>query len=152
MDAIIQHLQEHMAIYVVAVVVVLPLLYAFRYWTFPVIFHAVEGVFYFACVHMVIAGLVRFFQYFKSQTEMENALGPGEAQAAFTTPVNFNFWQKDLYNPEWLFFLEIAAILGIAYVVLKLRPVNYKRKNRYQGKKAQGAKAKKNPAFDYGNN
>lgn len=139
-----------MAIYVVAVVVVVPLLYAFRRWTFPVIFHSVEGVFYFVCVHMVIAGMVRFFQYFKSETEMENALGPGEQALAMTTPVNINFWQKDLYNPEWLFYFEIAVILGIAYVVLKLRPVNYKRKNRYKGKKAQGAKATKNPAFNYG--
>lgn len=149
MDAVLEHLQEHMAIYIVAAVVVLPLTYAFRQWTFPVIFHGLEGAFYFVCLHLVLGGMVRFFQYFKSETEMESALGTAGARAPFTTPMNLDLWQRELYEPEWLFYVEIGLILAIAYVVLRMRPVNYKRKNRYTGKAGgPGSKIKK-PKYSY---
>lgn len=134
MDVVIQHVQEHLAIYVTGGAVLLPLLYVFRYWTFPVLFHGSEIAFYLAIFHFITGGLVRFFWYFKSQTQMENALGPAEAQANWTTPINLEFWKRDRYEPEWLFFFEIGAAVCILFLVYKFRPVKYNRKNRYKGK------------------
>lgn len=147
MDVAIQHIQAHLAIYVTGAAVLLPLLYAFRYWTFPVIFHAIELTLYLSLFHVVTGGLVRFFQYFKSQTQMENALGPGAQEAAWTTPINLNFWQKDLYEPIGLFYFEIGAAVFLLFLVYKFRPVKYNRKNRYKGKEEGDYKKKKKSIY-----
>lgn len=134
MDVLIQNIQENAVAYGVTAAVLIPLIYAFRQHTFPIIFHSLEAVFYMVTFHLVLGGMVRFFQYFKSASRMENALGEAAATPVITTPINMNFWQKELYEPEWLFYFEAGAALFLLFVVIKLRPVRYSGKNRYKGK------------------
>lgn len=136
MDAILTHIQDNMAAYIVAAAVILPILIAFRKYTGPVIFRIIEGCTYFAGVHLLIGGFTRFAWYFKSSSQMQNNIAQ-EAVKPFTTPFSFEFYQKELYNPQWVFWLEVASIFGILYIITVLRPVSISQKNTYKGKANQ---------------
>ncbi|MCH7959548.1 MAG: hypothetical protein IID08_05435 [Candidatus Hydrogenedentes bacterium] len=150
MDALLQNIQENAVAYGVTAAVLVPLIYAFRQHTFPIIFHTLEAAFYMCSFHLVLGGMVRFFQYFKSASHMENALGEAAATPVMTTPINLNFWQRELYEPEWLFYFEVAAALALLFLVIKIRPVRYKGKNRYKGKDGgRGSRRVKKSAHTY---
>lgn len=134
MQPIIQHVQEHLALYVGGVVLVLPLLYLFRKQTAPVLYHTAEYLIYCTVFHFVVGGLFRVGSWFRLETSFRNHDGSIAADyVAFTNPLNFNFWQKELYNPEWLFYFEIAAAAGFLYLVIVVRPMRFKR-NVYKGR------------------
>lgn len=137
MDAILAHIQDNLTAYIIGAVFILPVLIAFRQYTGPVIFRTLEGCTYFAMFHLCVAGLTRFAWYFKSSSQFENNAAAEEAMTPFTTPVNLQFYQKELYSPQWIYWVEVAAILGVIYIVVVLRPVSISQKNKYKGKTNQ---------------
>lgn len=136
MDAILTHIQDNMVAYIVGAAFILPVLVAFRKYTGPVIFRIIEGCTYFTAVHFGIGLFTRFAWYFKSSSQMQNNVAKVMVEP-FTTPLNFNFYQKELYNPQWIFWVEVVAIFGILYIITVLRPVSISQKNTYKGKTNQ---------------
>lgn len=135
MEFVLEHLREHMAVYIASGVIILPLLYAFREYTGPVLFHGLETAIYLTVFHVGFHYLISVFSWFRDQTEM-NALGETGAKAAMTTPMQ-EFWLREAYSPSWLFWVEIAVVLLVLYIVVIIRPVRMKKKNKYEGKDKQ---------------
>lgn len=150
LDTIIQHIEENLAIYVVAVVIVAPLLYLFRKQTVPIIYHSIEFAIYCGVFHFLLGGMLRVGSWFRLETAFKNVDGSTSKEfTAFTTPLNWHFWEKELYQPHAVFYVEIAAALMILYVVVFIRPTRYKR-NIYKGRVEAPKKAKKIISGDSG--
>jgi len=79
--------------------------------------------------------LIGVFSWFRDQTEM-NALGETGAKVPMTTPLQ-EFWLRDAYNPSWLLWVEVGVVVAVLYIVVVIRPVRMKKKNKYQGKDKQ---------------
>ncbi len=123
-----------MGLYVAGAALVLPLLYLFRKQTAPVLYHTTEFLVYCIVFHIVTGGIIRVASWFRLETSFKNHDGSTAANyEAFTNPLNFNFWQKELYNPEWFYYFELAAAVGFLYLVIFVRPMRFK-KNIYKGR------------------
>lgn len=143
MESVLEHLREHMVLYAVTGVIGLPLLYLFRQYTGPILFHGLETAIYLTVFHVGFHYLISVFSWFRDQTEMD-ALGETGKQAAFSTPLQ-EFWVRDAYSPSWLFWAEVGVVVLVLYVVIVIRPVRMKKKNKYQGKESE---KKKRSRFD----
>lgn len=135
MESVLEHLREHMALYIISGVVIVPLLYAFRQYTAPILFHGLETAIYLTVFHVGFHYLIGVFSWFRTQTEM-NALGETGAKVPMTTPLQ-EFWLRDAYNPSWLLWVEVGVVVIVLYIVVVIRPVRMKKKNKYQGKDKQ---------------
>lgn len=146
MEAVIQHVQQHMAGYIALSVCIVPLLYVFREITKPVFFYTFEIILYAAGFHLVFGGLVRFFGWFRDASSFEHVnTGGVVSQVALSTPMK-EFWVKELYSPITLYYVECAALAIIIFIVVYFRPLGWGQKNKYVG--ADGKPApKKKPQF-----
>ena len=150
MDTIIQHVEQNLAIYAIAVALGAPLLYLFRRQTVPVIYHSIEYAIYCGLFHFFFGGLLRVGSWFRSETSFRNMDGSlAEEFKPFTTPLNWHFWEKELYQPQAVFYVEAVAALLILYVVVFIRPTHYKR-NIYRGRVEVPKKVKKISPGDAG--
>ncbi len=142
MQPMLDHVSQNVVAYGVTSACVLAVVYVTRRQTLPYIMQLVEWVAYAVTVHFFVGGIVRFFAWFKDASALKNAgLEEALAQAVYTTPLFDRFWDRSLYEPEWIFFLELALILAAWIVAWKYRPVTWN-KNYYKGKPgAPGAKA-----------
>lgn len=143
MDTIIQHIEQNLAIYVLATAFGAPILYLFRKQTVPVIYHSIEFAIYCGVFHYLFGGLLRVGSWFRSETSFKNMDGSlAKEFKPFTTPLNWHFWEKELYQPQAVFYVEAVVALLILYVVVVIRPTRYKR-NIYRGRVEAPKKAKK---------
>lgn len=127
MDVVIGHVQENMAAYAVVVFFVLPTIWYFRKWTFPFIYHSIEYVIYCTAFHVLFGGILRVFSWYRVETRFKNFDGSLSSDyVELTNPMSTNFWMKELYSPQWLFYVEVAAALGLLYIVVCIRPIRYK--------------------------
>ncbi len=140
MDEVIAHVQENLTGYLIVVGCALPIIIIFRKQTFPFIGLCFESALYYAIVHVILTCIVRFFGWFKKESTFE-ALGDGNPNLgrSFTTPVLEPWWDKTLYHPEGLIYLELAFIVLVIIVTFKYRPLDVGGKNTYQGKAAAKA-------------
>lgn len=142
MDQVVQNIQENTVAYVVIAVCLLPVLYLTRRWTGPVLMGIGEIIVYSAVFHLIVAGLVRFFAWFREASSFQNVDTSGAVtQATLTTPLT-QFWDRALYKPSFLFWVEVAGFVAILYVVIWIRPTQFASKNKYKGKEESGSGAK----------
>ncbi len=128
MDTIIQHIEQHLALYVVAAVLGAPVLYLFRKRAVPVIYHSVEYIIYCGLFHYFIGGILRVMSWFRSETSFRNTDGSlAKEFTPFTTPLNLHFWEKELYQPQWFFYVEAVVAVLLLYLVIFIRPTRFKR-------------------------
>jgi hypothetical protein len=128
-EAIMLHLQENGIAYFAGAVVLIPLSIVFRKYTLPVLYHTCEYVLYCAVAHTLIGGLTRAFSWFRSETAFKSYSGDVSSEfKPFTTPLNQNFWQRELYSPQWMFWFEVGVALLLLYIVIVVRPVKLKQK------------------------
>lgn len=119
MDAIVAHLQDKWMAYTAILVCSVPLLYLFRKQIVPVVWYTGEMIVYIALFHMLLHGLVRLTRWFKLEstfTFMSDKADPG-----WNTPV-FAIWDREVYNPPWLFYLEATVAILIVAGVIRYRP------------------------------
>lgn len=143
MDTIIQHIEQNVALYVIAVAFAAPLLYLFRKQTLPVIYHGIEYIIYCGVFHYSSGAVMRLISWYRSETSFRNTDGSlAKEFTPFTTPLNLHFWEKELYNPQWFFYAEAVVAVLLLYVVIFIRPTRFKR-NVYAAKKEGPKKTKK---------
>lgn len=151
MELVFQHVQEHLRLYLLVTALVVPLLYLFRKQTLPVLYHAAEYFIYCIVFHLLVGAMLRVGTWYRLETSFRNQDGSTAANyEPFTTPLNLHFWEKELYNPQWFFYLEAAVAVGFLYLVIVVRPMRFK-KNIYRGRveepEAQKKKARQSEAL-----
>ena len=134
MDSLLTDIQANLRAYGLILACVLPFLFLFRRQVMPVLFYGGEMIVYCAVFHVVFHGIVRFFKWFRDESTFHNVDTSGAQipQTDFHTPLT-RFWDRELYMPDFLFWVEMVAFALIIYCVFKYRPINYK-KNNYHGK------------------
>jgi len=133
MDVVLEHLQEHYLVYVAVLVVALPLVYFTRKWSVPVILYTIEICIYMVIMHTAVFLLVMVTRWFKQESSMKALRPDGTPEDAPTwgTPY-FEFWRRELYDPAWIVYVELAFILVIVLLVWRYRPMKIQRKGRRQ--------------------
>lgn len=117
----IEHIQQNMNAYIGGGVVALIIIVIFRRIMVPVVLKALEVSVYFAAMHLAVSTAIRALNWFQiASSEMANDPGPG-----WTTP-RVEFWNKELYNPEWLIYMELGFCAVILVVVYFFRPLYIK--------------------------
>lgn len=127
MDAALEHLREHHKLYAVIVLLSVPLTVFFRRYSVPAILYAIEFVMYAVLMHAVLGGTVRLAAWFRAESTMERALDSAASHPGWTTPFA-RFYDRALYNPPWLFYLEVAALVIIVILMFKYRPLRPQKK------------------------
>ena len=125
MDAILQHLQEHYRIYIVLAVCLLPPLVIFRRHSIPIIQYLVECSIYITIMHFLVYCIIGFVAWFIDASSMKRAFDKDptvNVAPDWNVPLN-QFWDRTLYNPEWLFYFECVAGLLIIFLVWRYRPM-----------------------------
>lgn len=126
---ILEHVQNNVAAYAIGGVTALIIIVAFYKYVKPVLYHTAEYLLYCASVHLLLAGFVRAFSWFREETQFKNFKGDLDPDwSPYTTPVLEAFWKIEFYNPKWLFWVEVALAAFLLYVVIVIRPVRLKHK------------------------
>lgn len=137
--------QNNLTLIVLIAVAALPFCYIYREYTYPFFFHVAEGIVYASVFHLVLSGLVRLAAWFKEASSFDRA------QVPWTTPL-FSPWDRDAYDPTWLFWVTIVTWVAIAYIIIVIRPVGTKNKYRRTpdtGKKRPTGTTPRGSAYTY---
>lgn len=138
MEALMDHFREYSRLYII-LLCSLPFVFLLRRWVLPPILYAIEIAVYMVIMHVVTGGIVRFFAWFKEETQMDWTDNLPKAVADWTTPW-FEFWRKELYEPTWLFYLEIAFAVIIIILVFKFRPMKTQKVKKKPATASQNSK------------
>ena len=130
MDAVQEHLREHYKLYVGIFLVLLPPVVFFRRYSIPAILYAIEFVVYCALMHLLLGGVARLASWFKAESAMKRAFDRlADSNPHWTTPFQ-HFYDRTLYNPKWLFYVECAATVAILVLMYKWRPLRAQKKSQ----------------------
>ena len=151
-SGLLEHLQSNAAYYGGGAVVLAPIIYFTRRYSLPVILYVLEISIYLGILHLVMHYLVILTKWFKEQSSMEarSADGSPAVTVEWSTPLT-QFWDRALYEPQWVFYFECVAVLLIVGVVFRYRPMQIQRvrKSKYFSPEAM-EKRKKAPGYrDY---
>lgn len=123
MGIVAAHLQQYWIIYAIAGACLLPVLYATRRYSMPVLQWGVELAFCWGMLHVIIHYFIQMVKWFKLNTMMywHDKIDPG-----WQTPLK-RFWDRAEYNPEWLFYLEVLAAVLMVAAMIRYRPMKVQR-------------------------
>ena len=128
MEAVQEHLREHYKLYVGVILVLLPPVIFFRRYSIPAILYAIEFAVYCVLMHGLLGGVIRLASWFKAESAMKRAFDSvADSNPRWTTPF-VRFYDRTLYNPAWVFYLEIAAMAAILVLMWKYRPLRPQKK------------------------
>lgn len=150
---VLDHLAEHKTQYIGGAAVGIPLFYFTRKYTVPLILYLLEISVYLSLMHGAVHLLVRVTAWFKVTSSMK-ALRPDgtpSEQVDWTTPL-FSFWERDLYEPNWILYVEACFAALVLVLVFRYRPMStqHKPKPKYNADGTPIArKDKKQGAEDY---
>lgn len=124
MEALVDHLRERWPAYAGLAVCSLPLVYIFRRQVVPVLLWSLEIVMYMAGIHLCLAGLVGLAGWFKSQTSMDYEKN---VRTGWEVPIA-DFWNREQYNPAWIFYLELVLLALVIFLVFRYRPLRIQKR------------------------
>lgn len=128
MDAVLGHFREHYKLYAGILLVSLPPILIFRRYTIPAILYTVEFVVYACLMHALLGGVIRLASWFKAESAMKRAFETAASvNPNWKTPFK-EFYDRSQYNPQWLFYVEIAALAAILVLMWKYRPLRVQKK------------------------
>lgn len=133
---VLDHLKEYYGLYIVAVILLGPAIFFTRRWSLPIIFYALETIIYIGCMHVAVGVVTRVARWFKDQSSMKRAFDTKEFKPPDWTTPWLEFWNKEGYVPQTLFYVEIAFAVLIIFLVWRYRPVRVKRRPSTPSKKA----------------
>jgi len=144
MEAITEHLKEYYRWYLLGAVCVLPAIIIFRRHVIPAIFYAVELAIYMALLHGATHLVVLLAGWFKDQSTMKRAQGllGQDFNPGWTTPL-LEFWKRNEYQPQWLFYFEIVLVLLLISLMWRYRRPRMRRPRK------KTIAPKKKPGYDY---
>ena len=125
MEPILNHLRENWAGYALCAAIILPLVYVTRKWTLPIIQWFVELCIYGAIFHVILHFVIAVAEWFQFESQMK-MLKDERTREGWQTPL-LEFWKLDLYSPGWVFWLEVVFMVGILYLMYRLRPMKTQR-------------------------
>lgn len=128
MEVVTEHLQAHYAYYIVGALVLLPLVYIGRKYVLPGLLFTLESVIYMTLMHFSVGTLVRVTRWFKENSSMRALREDGVPVDApeWTTPW-LEFWDKTIYDPPWVFYVEIVFCILIVAAVFRYRPLKIRK-------------------------
>ena len=135
MDVVVEHLKGYAFLYVLAAIGLIPLFFVTRKWTVPFILYTIEVLIYLALMHLAVYVFVGVTRWFRESSSMK-ALRPEDGRPVDTpewgTPL-LQFWDKALYDPQWIIWVEVVFAFILVFLVLRYRPmkVQGKRKKRH---------------------
>jgi len=124
MDVVIDHFQQWYLAYAGAAVLCVPLIYFTRRYSLPFIQFCIEIALYSFIMHVLVWCVVGLATWFKNNSTM-TALDENKRTkdvAFWETPL-LEFWNREAYNPTWVFWLECVFALVIVYLVFRFRPM-----------------------------
>lgn len=121
MDAVIVHLQQNWIAYTVFTVILLPVIFATRRYSLPLILWSIEVCIYLTALHLFLFGMVKAVVGFKYSTQMQWKEDE-KVMETWSMPLT-EFWRRDLYDPSWIFWLEIVFLIAVVAFILKYRPI-----------------------------
>ena len=121
MEMAIAHIQEHAAQYGIIAAILVPFLYFTRKWTWGPIQWVLELIVYSGIVHTVLHYIVMLTDWFQFESQMK-MLVDQKVRMGYVTPLEAP-WQMEAYNPAWIFYIEIAAIILIIAAMFRYRPM-----------------------------
>ncbi len=130
MDAAVAHLTQYWIFYAAGLAVLVPLVYFTRTYSAPIIQAVIEIMIYFTIFHTVLWCIVFLTAKFKDSTQLSwNKTAP----TPWKTPL-LQFWDRALYEPAWLFYLEAVFAAGLIIAMIRMRPMRTQRRRRYESK------------------
>jgi uncharacterized integral membrane protein len=119
------HVQANLKAYILGCVLAVPFIYFTRKWTVPLILYTIEISIYLAIMHLVVHVVVGLTAWFKTNSSMR-ALRPDgvPVDAVYWTTPLVNFWEKKIYDPQWIIYVESGFIVLVIILVLKFRPMH----------------------------
>ena len=145
MEPLFNHFKEFYGYYIMGAICVLPFIIVFRRVAVPAIMYVVEFCIYTGLLHCLTYGVVVTAAWFKDQSTMKRAQGlvGQDFNPGWSTPI-VDFWNREAYNPRWLFYFEIALLFLVIFMMWKYRPLRARRP------KQKGSAPKKKPGgYDY---
>ncbi len=140
MELILQHFQENAKAYIILGVCALPCIIVTRKYSVPLILYIIEYSIYLLASHTFVYALLNVAKWFKTNSSMRALRADGvPADAPDWTMPYFEFWNTELYQPNWVWKFEIVVAILIFAAMWRYRPmkVQAKRMRRYadSGKK-----------------
>jgi len=134
MEVLTEHFQSFWKYYAVAGVLLLALIIYFRRWALPLLQYTVEYCIYLGLLHVGLGTIVRVASWFKDQSTMKRARGlVGQSyNPGWETPW-LRFWDRELYSPEWLLYMEIIFALVVLLLMVRIRGIGVQRTKRKRG-------------------
>ncbi len=140
LEPVFNHIGEHLVFYVIGAIVAAVVIYFTRPYSISYILYGVEGIIYFGLMHAAVHVCVRFAAWFHYETTFRALSDP--VAVHWETPL-IRFWEWDLYNPQWLRWVELAFVLIIIGLMRRYRPMRVQRSHKINVKAAAPQKKKK---------
>ncbi len=119
-----EHVQTYIKFYALGVAIGVPLIFFTRKWTVPLILYALEICVYFFIMHVLVYVLVGITGWFKNSSSIRALRKDGMPIDAVSWGTPFvRFWDKTLYDPQWLVYMEYVFMVVIVILVLRYRPM-----------------------------
>ena len=115
------HLTNQWPMYAVGAVFLIPLIYFTRKFSVPLILWIIEVCLYITALHLFIFGLLKATVWFKGSTQMAWK-EEEKVVTTWTVPLD-RFWDRQLYDPSWVFWFEMVVLVGMIAVILRYRPI-----------------------------
>ena len=141
-NPIMEHVVANPVIYGIVALLAVIIIYFTRPYSTSFIFYSIEIFIYIFIMHTIMHVLVYLTAGFSNQTTMRNVFdGEARGVATWTTPL-VNFWERDVYDPQWIMWFEIVLVIIIIGLVRYFRPMKVQTKVK-SSMKIEPAKPKK---------
>jgi len=118
------HVQANLKVYLLGIGLTVPFLFFTRKWTIPLILYILEISIYCGLMHTFIYGLVGLAGWFKNSSSIRALRKDGMPVDAVNWGTPFvRFWDKELYDPQWLVYVECGFMVVIVLLVFRFRPM-----------------------------
>lgn len=129
---IIEHVKANPVAYGIGAVIACIVIFFTRPYSISIIFYSIEVSIYLFSMHTVMYVLVYLTAGFSNQTSMKNVFEDNaRGEAAWTTPW-LHFWQRDVYDPSWILWLEVVLAIIVICLVRYYRPMKVQTKFKGQ--------------------
>ena len=129
MEELIAHFQANSMGYGIGAACAAPIVFVTRKYSVPLILYILEFCIYATTMHVVFWLLVVVTKWFKEQSSMRALREDGKPEDApeWATPL-IEFWKRELYNPDWIWIVEVVLLVVILGLMYRYRPMKIQRK------------------------